>query len=155
MRTRAVASVAVAALVLLGTSACNFIAPQATLEQYDPSDGTSATVGDVRVLNAIALTEDGESANLIASVINTSNSRVQLKLQYQSGSDKVDTNVTVGPGETRNLGSDDGLDITLQGIDARPGDLLPVYLQYGDADGKQLLVPVLDGTLPEYAELLP
>jgi len=142
-------------LVLLGTSACNFIAPQATLEQYEPSDGTAATVGDVKVLNAILLTEDGEEANLIASVINTSGTRVQLKLQYESGSDKVDTKFSIGAGETRSLGSEDGLILTLEGIDARPGDLFPVYLQYGNAEGKQLLVPVLDGTLPEYEALLP
>jgi len=154
VRRRAVASVAVAALVLLGTSACNFVAPQATLEVYDASDGTSTTVGDVKVLNAMLFTEEGEEANLVASIVNESNTRVQLKLQYESGADAVDKRFTVGAGEVQDLGPDD-LDMTLEDISAKPGDLFPVYVQYGDVEGKQMLVPVLDGTLPEYADLMP
>ncbi|MEX1078037.1 MAG: hypothetical protein WED09_02885 [Homoserinimonas sp.] len=154
MRRRAVASVAVAALVLLGTSACNFVAPQATLEVYDASDGTSTTVGDVKVLNAMLITADGEEANLIASVVNQSASRVQLTLQYESGSDDIDEKFTIGAGEVLQL-SPEGLEMMLHEIDAQPGDLFPVYLHYGDAQGQQLLVPVLGGTAPEYADLLP
>lgn len=154
MRRRAVASVAVAALVLLGTSACNFVAPQATTDNYAPSDGTQTTVGDVKVLNAMLITEDGEEASLVAHVVNRSKSRVQFKVQYKSGSEDVDKKFTVGAGEVQNLGGD-GMELTLQNIDAKPGDLFPIYLQYGDAEGKELLVPVLDGTLPEYEALLP
>lgn len=154
MRRRVVASVAVAVLGLLGTSACTFTAPQATTEDYAPSDGTATTVGDVKILNAILLTEDGEEANLVASVVNQSNSRVQLKLQYKAGSEDIDEQFAVGAGEVQMLGGD-GLDLTLQDIDAKPGDLFPIYMQYGDAEGKQLMVPVIDGTLPEYENLLP
>lgn len=154
MRRRAVASVAVAALVLLGTSACNFVAPQATLDVYDASDGTSTTVGDVKVLNAMLFTETGEEANLVASVVNQSDSRVQLKLQYESGAEKVDKKFTIGAGEVQDLGGS-GLDLVLEGIDAMPGDLFPIYLQYGDAEGQQLLVPVLAGEMDHYADLLP
>ncbi|MHA6670077.1 hypothetical protein ACX3O0_14545 [Homoserinimonas sp. A447] len=154
MRRRAVASVAVAALVLLGTSACNFVAPQATLDVYAASDGTAATIGDVKVLNAMLFTETGEEANLVASVVNSSTSRVQLKLQYESGSEKIDKKFTIGAGEVQNLGGS-GLDLVLENIDAKPGDLFPIYLQYGDAEGKQLLVPVLAGGMDHYADLLP
>lgn len=152
MRRRAVASVAVAALVLLGTSACNFVAPQATSDMYEPSDGTATTVGAVKVANALLITEDGEEANLVASFINQSDSRVRLTLQYKSGSQKVDETITVGAAQS--VGGD-GTTVMLENIDAKPGDLFPIYLQYGDAEGKQLLVPVLDGTQPEYADLLP
>ena len=154
MRRRAVASVAVAALVLLGTSACNFVAPQATSDMYEPSDGTATTVGDVKVANALLISADGEEANLVANFINTSDSRVRVTLQYKSGSQKVDETITVGAGQVKQVGGD-GIEVVLQDIDAKPGDLFPVYLQYGDAEGKQLLVPVLDGTQAEYADLLP
>jgi hypothetical protein len=154
VRRRAVASVAVAALVLLGTSACNFVAPQATTDSYAPSDGTQTTVGDVKVLNAMLITEDGEEASLVASIINPTTSRVQLKVQYESGSERIDQKFTIGAGDVQKLGGD-GMDLILRDIAAKPGDLFPVYLQYGDAEGKQLMVPVLDGTLPEYEALLP
>jgi hypothetical protein len=154
VRRRAVASAAVAALVLLGTSACNFVAPQATLEVYDASDGTSTTVGDVTVLNAMIFTEEGEEANLVASVINESDTRVQLTLQYESGSEDVDKKFTIGAGEVEDLGPE-GLGLTLEDIGAMPGELFPIYVQYGDAEGQQLLVPVLEGTMDHYADLVP
>jgi hypothetical protein len=144
----------VAALVLLGTSACNFVAPQATSDMYEPSDGTATTVGDVKVANALLISADGDEANLVASFINKSDSRVRLTLQYESGSKKVDETVTVGARQAQRVGGD-GVEVMLENIDAKPGDLFPIYLQYGDAEGKQLLVPVLDGTQPEYADLLP
>ena len=77
-----------------------------------------------------------------------------MKLQYESGSEDVDKQFTVGADEMQKLGGE-GMELTLQKIDAKPGDLFPIYLQYGDAEGKQLMVPVLDGTLPEYEALLP
>jgi hypothetical protein len=142
-------------LVLLGTTACNFVAPQATTKSYAPSDGTETTVGDLKVLNALVLSEGGDEANLVASVVNNTWSRVQLKLQYEAGGQKVDQKLTIGARETQRFGGEDGVQVTFEKIDAKPGDLLPVYLQYGDVEGKQLLVPVLDGTLPEYEALLP
>lgn len=155
MRTRVVASIAMAALVLLGTTACNFIAPQATLKQYNPSDGVGTSIGTVKVLNVLVLSEDGEEGSLLANVVNQGTKSVQLKLQYESGGTKVDKRVTVGAGDTQSIGSEDGLKIIFDDIDTAPGELLPVFVQYGDVTGKQLLVPVLDGTLPEYAGLLP
>jgi two-component system response regulator RegX3 len=35
------------------------------------------------------------------------------------------------------------------------GGLFPVYAQYGDDSGKQMMVPVLNESLPEYAGLIP
>lgn len=155
MRIRVATSISLVLLVLLGTTACNFIAPQATTVQYDPSDGVSADVGDVKVLNVLLLTEDGEEASLVASIVNTGTERVQIKLQYESGAGKVDKKFTVGAGETQSLGSDGGMTIILDDINAMPGAMFPVFVQYGNATGKQLLVPVLDGSLAEYQDLLP
>ncbi|MCU1544961.1 MAG: hypothetical protein JWP30_61 [Homoserinimonas sp.] len=155
MRTRAVASVAIAALVLLGTSACNFMAPQATTDIYTASDGANATVGDVKVLNAMLITDNGSEANLVASVLNSSAERVRVTLQYEAGSEKIDETITVGPGHTESLGSRDGTELTLTDIDAEIGGLFPIFVQYGDTTGKQVLVPVLDGTLAEYEDLTP
>jgi len=33
--------------------------------------------------------------------------------------------------------------------------LFPLYIQQGNAQGQQINVPVLDGTLPEYELLVP
>ena len=155
VRKRAVATIAVATLVLFGTTGCNLVAPQATLKAYAPSDGTEVTIGDVKVLNAILLSDDGKAANLIASVSNDSDSRVQVTMQYESGSTKVDKKFSVPARGIENIGPDSSIEIEMKNIDAKPGDLFPVYIQYGNIDGKQLFVPVLDGTLAEYSDLLP
>jgi len=138
---------------MLTASGCGFIAPQATTEHYDASDGTSATVGSVKVLNAILLSEDGETGNLIASVANTGNDRVTVTLQYEGDGQKVDKKVSVAGNTVKSIGTDE--QFLLTGIGAELGSLFPVFVQYDDETGKQMLVPVLDGTLPEYAEYLP
>ncbi len=35
------------------------------------------------------------------------------------------------------------------------GRLVPLFLSYGTVPGVELLVPVLDGSLPEYEQLVP
>jgi hypothetical protein len=53
------------------------------------------------------------------------------------------------------LGSDEEEPVLLEGIDAEVGGLLPMYFQYGDVEGVEKLVPILDARLPEYADLAP
>jgi len=43
----------------------------------------------------------------------------------------------------------------MPGLDIVPGSLLPVYFQYGDEEGKELLVPVLTNALESYSTLTP
>ena len=51
------------------------------------------------------------------------------------------------------LGGDEPSPLLLEGIDTQPGGLLSIYFQYGDAEGIEKQVPVLDSRLPEYADL--
>ncbi|MEP6843987.1 MAG: DNA modification methylase, partial [Pseudolysinimonas sp.] len=67
MKVRAGAAAAIAALVMLGVAAC---APIASLKPYDPSDGVSTTVGQVKVLNALVLSKSGEDGNLLFAAYN-------------------------------------------------------------------------------------
>ena len=70
----------------MGTTGCTFIAQQATLIQYDPSDGIGTQVGNVAVRNAIALiNEDGHAVSLMVTLVNESSKFVTLDLQYESG----------------------------------------------------------------------
>ena len=43
----------------------------------------------------------------------------------------------------------------LDDLDTAPGQLFPVFFQYGDVTGSQLQVPVLDESSDFYAGLLP
>ena len=154
---RAAASIVLAGAVLLGTTACTFLTPQATLYQYDPGNGVGATIGDVKVRDAVALmNEDGHAVSLLITLVNSSSSVVQLNLQYESGGEKTDRTVFVAQRGVLQFGTTpDQEQIIILNPDVALGALLPVYVQYGDETGTTLLVPVLDGTLPEYADLVP
>jgi len=153
VRARTVATVALSASIALVATGCGFITPQATTESYDPSDGVGATIGDVKVLNALVVSQDGENGNLVAGFANKGTERARITIQFEGSDGKQDRTVTVAPGEVKSIGNDEVFE--LQGIDADLGSLLPVFVQHGSETGQQLLVPVLDGSLPEYSDLTP
>ena len=75
-------------------------------------------------------------------------------MSWEAESGRDEQTVSVPAGETLSLGTD-GDALVLDGIDAQPGALFPVYFQYGDEEGEELGVPVLEGSLNEYADLVP
>jgi len=155
---RAAASVVLAGALLVGTAGCTFISQQATLIQYDPSDGIGTTVGDVDVRNAVALiNEDGRAISLMITLVNSGSKIANVDLQYLSGGEKTTTTKSVRAGAVATYGTkpDEPQIIILNpGVDL--GALLPVYVQYGDHEGKEILVPVLNAdNHPEYADLIP
>ena len=150
---RLIATVVLAASVVLGTSACNLVSPQTTTKLYDASDGVSGRVGDLKIRNAVIISGDGTDGNLLVSVTNEGGAH-SLTIQYGEGdSNTVET--VIPKGATVSFGADGEEPILLEGMDAELGALLPVFFQYGDETGVELLVPVLDGTLPEYSEFVP
>jgi hypothetical protein len=154
VRARTMATVVVAAGILLGTTGCNLSAPQATTIHYDASDGVSGNVGDLAIRNALLITADGESANLLVHVVNPTDEDIDLLVQYEGVDDKVDTEVTIDANSTGEIGVEGGDSILVDG-EVTAGSLFPVFFQYGDFTGTELLVPVLDGTLSQYSTLVP
>lgn len=154
MRFRTGASVVAASALAAVLTGCSLFAVHQTLHPYDASDGVSVTVGDVRIINALVFTEDGQDGNFAASAVNTGDDDIDLVLQYVSNGDKVDVEIEVPAGETVRFGTDDG-QVFLPEIDTAPGSLLKIYFQYGDQSGKQADIPVLDVALEEYDGLLP
>lgn len=160
MRARLARSVGAAALgtalVLGGLTGCAFITPQATTVHYDPSDGIGATVGDLQVRNALILTADGTTGSLLINLDNPTKYGIQVKVQYENADEaKVDQDVYVNSGSVATFGGADANRITLTDIDAPAGSLFPVFIQYDDVTGKQLWLPVLDGSMSQYSDLVP
>ena len=127
---------------------------QATTEHYVASDGVSVDVGDLDLRNVLVVSEDGGDGNLVMTVVNTGEDDATLGVQFGEGGGDV-IEVEVEAGQTLVLGSDEEEPVLLEGIDAEVGGLLPMYFQYGDVEGVEKLVPVLDARLPEYADLAP
>lgn len=156
MRARTTATVVLAGAVMVLTAGCNFISPQTTTEHYDASDGFSTNVGSVELRNAMVFTDNGDEASLSVTVLNTSDTARTVKFQYDSfGSSKTVTIPVAANGETRRGTTGGDQQALLSGIGKQPGSLLKVYVQYGNAQGKSFNVPVLDGSLKQYATLLP
>jgi len=160
VRARRAASVVLAAAVLLSTAGCTFFAPQTTLKPYDPSDGVNTQIGDVYIRNVLLLAGESGDVSLLANVVNETDNGVNVTFQYEGKdsdgvSGKVDNAVFANPGKTASVGGHGDPQVVLSGAEATPGTLFPIFVQYGDQTGKQLLVPVLDGTLKPYDELLP
>ncbi len=155
MRARVAASIVLAVAIALGTSGCGFFTPQTTQKHYDASDGVSGNVGAIDVRNAIIVSGTGSVGNLVVTLVNSDSESHRVEIQRGSGSDQKNQWVTVAPNATKKLGSNSDDLVVFRQLDARPGSLYPVYFQYGDHTGVRLLVPVLNGGLPEYAHLVP
>ena len=142
----------------MGTAGCTFISTQATLIEYDPSDGIGTNVGDVQVRNVIALADEtGDVVSLLVTAVNSGDAAVNLNLQYKANGETV-TSVQSIPRDSvvsfGNTVSEDKILIENPGVE--PGGLLPVYVQYGKYEGSQLMVPVMTAeNHPEYADLVP
>lgn len=153
---RIAASVAIAGAVALGASACNLVTYQATTEVYDPSDGVSGSVGTVDIQNALLVTGDGETASFVGTVTNVGDDDARLGLQYETASgERVTEEFWVPAGETFTTSFGDREQLLFTDLDGSIGGYLDVFAQYGTEQGQTLTVPVVDGSLPEYAALLP
>ena len=159
MNSRLIASVALSAAVLLGTTGCAMLATQATEIPYSPADGVNIPdSGPLQVRNALILTDDeGETAYMVAAVINDTDESQTLTLELGEGSTAQTATVRVPAHENLSFGdsAEDTPPLELESIDAAPGSTIAVYFQSGDAEGVLYQVPVLDGELPYYSELLP
>lgn len=155
MKSRLVASAALSALVLLGATGCTFITPQSTEINYSASDGVNVSDSDgpLDVRNAlIVANEDGTVGNLVAAVVNPTTERATLTITF-AGIDPF--TVTVPAGKTVSFGADGKEPLRIVGLDTKPGATVEVRFQSGDGAGDKIEVPVLDGTLPYYADLAP
>lgn len=155
---RATASALIAGALLVGTAGCSFITPIATLNTYDPSDGISTSVGELKVRNVLAISNDDNSAvSLMITIINKSSTSGSLNLQYENADgERVDISKPLSGNDVKSYGTEvDGDTIVISDAGVSAGQLMPLYLQYGDESGTELLVPVISGDNPIYSDLAP
>ena len=156
MRRRLLAPLALAFSVALGATGCTLNAEIATLKEYDPSDGVGTEIGELALRNIMLITNDAGEGNLVMTVVNSGGDDVSLNVQYTDSG--VETNETIdvpGAPSLLRVGDDPRSGVLLSGSNIVPGGLAPVYFQYANNPGELVLVPVLDGTLPEYELLVP
>ena len=151
---RVAASVAIAGLIVLGASGCEFITPQDTTRISQVADGMNATVGPVDIRDALMFTTSGTEASLVTSLVNSASSPQTVSMQYTTTSGPTTQEVTVPANGLLAVRPGGEQVVTLSNISAKPGSLFPVYFTSGSA-ATTVRVPVLDASLPGYETLTP
>jgi|GEM_PF-331030 len=174
LRARVLVSVAVAATIALGATGCEFMSPAQTTEIKQITDGVNVTTGKIDVRNAVLISDDGESARFVGTIVNNAE-RDDITLSIEVGGDTqtvevpanthVDLAQTTGAtaqGSAEDQGSSTqgttagtGTDVVFDQADAKPGALVKVYFSYSGAEGVSASVPVLTSAQEEYATLAP
>lgn len=141
------ASAAVGALLL---AAC---APVTTTKPYAPSDGARVDVTDqLRGLNLMVVSEgDGAAGTVLGALANDSAEDMTFTLAAEGAGTLT---FPVAANQTIYLGTDDGVEALLDTVVVEPGADIEASLTAGDVT-RDFFLPVLDGTLPEYADYIP
>ncbi|WP_456846374.1 hypothetical protein [Cellulomonas sp. P5_C6] len=144
----------VAGLALAGCSATNGIT---TEDPYSAADGIRFTLGDVRGSNLLVVSAaKGEPGTVLGGLINDGDK--DRTVTVSDGTDSTD--VELGPKETVLLGGgdvpEDGTATVLfASMDVPPGAVLKVTFSTPEDGSITVDLPVLDGSLPEYATMVP
>lgn len=150
--TPVLAAVAIGASLLL--SGCSEFSPQTTQLHYAPSDGAQTDLGAVGIRNALFVVGDPATeqspANAVLTVVNSGSDAATVELSSASGN----TSVQVPARSSVAIGPEKATTWELPQVGAAVGLSVPVTITVGQ-EQQVLQVPVLDGTLPEYATLAP
>ncbi|MDT0158510.1 DNA modification methylase [Microbacterium sp. ARD32] len=150
---RLIAAAALGTAITLGATGCTFITPQETTNIVNIADGVdvASTGGPVVVRNAlIVATDDGSAGNLVAALVNDGDKSASLTVDVEGRQ----LNVRVPAGETVSLGAGED-PLLIEGLGVKPGATVEVLFRSGDESADPIQVPVLDGTLPYYKDLVP
>ena len=156
MKPRLIASIVIGGALVLGTTGCSMISPQATTIEYSAAEGVNVPIsGPLEVRNAyIVATEDGSLGNLVAAVVNRTDESHTLNIEVGDGSGATQLELRVQARTTISLGADEE-PLLIEGLDTPPGADIPGYFQSGDAEGTLVSLQVFDGTLDYLADLVP
>jgi hypothetical protein len=146
-------AVAAGALVLAAALAgCSATNPITTAEAYAASDGVRVELGDLTGENLLVVAAAAdEPGALQGALTNRGTDTVTVTLSTTADSSR---DIRVPAGSTVLLGGSEGRDVLLTTPDA-PGAVTALTLSTGPAGSLAVEIPVLDGTLPEYTDLVP
>ena len=155
---RAALAVAALALVIPVSGCASLLSPHQTAEyHYNGGDGASGTVGDVELRGLMLITDKSGSgpAQLFFTLINKGedNAKVSIDVAGTSVSESVKAGDTFvqDPNSPETSAKEV---ITVDGLDAEPGDLVDVTVKSG-SDEKTIQTQLLSDVLPYYKEYVP
>jgi hypothetical protein len=157
VKPRLIASLAVGAAVVLGTTGCSMLSTQATSIPYSAAEGVNVWgAGPLEVRNAlIVANEEGSEGNFVAAIVNTTDENQTLNIDFDNGEDVIEATVRVPANSVVSLGTEDTEPLLIEDLNTLPGSDIAAYFQSGDAEGTLVTVPVLDGGLAYLEPLVP
>lgn len=150
-RLSLIAAIGIGAMAFTGCSAIN---EQSTTRVYSASDGVRLDLGQLELRNVLIVSEAADAPGRVAGTFyNQSDSDITLTISGAAGSQ---TEIVVKPGTPTVLGTT-GDEHILNTVASAPGALESVELRLSGASSEtaSLNVPVMDGTLQEYKNLIP
>jgi len=146
------AGLCVAGVALAGCSATN---PMTTEHEYSASDGVRATLDDVRASNLLVVSSaKGAEGLLLGGLTNdgTEARTVTFTFGDQTATVPVAAQSTVLLDGTT---ADGHADVRITSVSVPPGATLPTTIATDTAGSQDVPLPVLDGSQPDYASLVP
>lgn len=150
---RASATVALAA-TLLATTGCGYIYTQPTTLIYDASDGVSFTMWPkgqrVAVRNIMVISEGkGQPGRVLGTVYNLG--ETDQTVNFKAGDQNFSIKVPAG----KHIKLEDNANqVIMNTVSQQPGELIESVATIGQTE-EAFNLPVLDGSLEEYAPYLP
>jgi hypothetical protein len=141
-------------VVVAGVAVTTACAPIETTRPYSPSDGLRVDLtDDLRAVNLLMITAgEGEPGKLVGAFANDSSEDVEFRIAPEGG---AALSVPVDAQDAVYLGSEDGFDAQLGSVPVPPGAVLPMTVSVSTGEEQTVPVPVVDGTLEEYAPYVP
>lgn len=144
---------AVGVIAALSVAACS---PVLTQKPYAASDGVRVTwqdKGQIRAENVLVIAaEEGGDARVVAGLANGSSQDAEIEIGFTDGASE---SVNVPAGTTVLLNGSGTDDVVLSSIPVPPGATVDMTFTTAAQGTVQVKVPVVDGSLTEYADLVP
>lgn len=145
--TAVVASLLASSLALVG---CSF--GDDDVDNAASNDGLRVELGDLLMSDIMVLSSaEGQPGTVLGAVANNGEQAVDVSIGLP---DAQAPSFAVGPGETVLLGPEDH-PVPIDSVPARPGATVELVIATGRYGSRSVPAPVLDGTFPRYADLVP
>jgi hypothetical protein len=141
-----------AATLLLGATGCSLTSQAENEMVAIASDGSLANIGNVKLRNMIYLSTGTGVGKLIGTAVNAGDKDVQLQIQWVDFDMFAKTNpVLIPAGEAVSWGANPEVPALELNIWGSPGSNTTIWVSVDGATGLPVTVPILDGTLEQYA----
>lgn len=151
---RALLATTLAAITVLGTTACNMVNPVASQNTYAPSDGAQGEKGNIKARNLIFFVDTEGNSGLFGSIVNSGKNAESFVIGYRTPEGTLDyRNIKISAESALNFGYEGKAPLDFH-VTAKAGDIVEVYLLTDIGPKVTINVPVMDATFSQYTDLV-